>query len=302
MSIATRQNEQQMLRLQRARRALYGQVKKYQGVVVAFTLLFPVLSAVAAVKLPMFRPYLTVLALAFSIADVAFFDRWAKRKMKEGARLQEEFDCHVFTLPWNNFVAGSKIDVEDVARLVRIPLPDEVVESLVNWYPCATAEIPLAAGRIACQRSNVRYDASMRRVFGTVLQMTMGLLVLGVLFSALFLNIGWPAFVLTELAPGTPLFIWLLREYNRQADAVVLVNRLKDETEKLWAEVQAGSAEASLDSRSRQLQDAIFAHRGSSPLVFDWLYGFLRKSLEADMTEGVDVWVQRYQNARSTCA
>jgi hypothetical protein len=40
--------------------------------------------------------------------------------------------------------------------------------------------------------------------------------------------------------------------------------------------------------RSRELQDAIFNHRASSPLIFDWVYNFLRRRMEEQMNAGAD--------------
>ena len=49
--------------------------------------------------------------------------------------------------------------------------------------------------------------------------------------------------------------------------------------------------------RSRELQDAIFNHRSSSPLIFDWVYNFLRSRMEEQMNAGADQLVNELRMA-----
>ena len=49
--------------------------------------------------------------------------------------------------------------------------------------------------------------------------------------------------------------------------------------------------------RSRELQDAIFNHRASSPLIFDWVYNLLRRRMEEQMNAGADQLVSELRTA-----
>jgi hypothetical protein len=293
--IANRQNEPRMIRLQRARRVLLGQVKSRQGVMVFLTLLLPIASALSAAFFPNIRPAVAVFAMTLSIVDVCFFDRWVKQRLKDGAKLQEEFDCYVYQLPWNKFFAGSKLDPEDVAKHSRVASADKLEQTFRNWYSPSVDRLPLFAGRVACQRSNVRFDVSQRRSYCSLLKGAAILVILAVVLSELYFAAAFGDWVMTSLVPATPMIIWILREYNRQTDSITTVERLKTEADKLWADMLSASDGGPFEAKCRELQDAIFSHRASSPLVFDWLYSALRGSLEADMTDGMQAWVEDYE-------
>ncbi|MFM0172129.1 S-4TM family putative pore-forming effector [Paraburkholderia sediminicola] len=296
-SIATRQNDPHLLKLQRARRVLYGRVKRFQGWLVALTILMPVLSAIVAEYWPARKAWIALAALVIGCLDAAFLDRWIKKRMKEGARLQEEFDCHALDLKWNKFLAGAKLDHEDVARLAKKRVDDEVAASFVDWYAPSVAEIPLHAGRVACQRSNLWFDLRLRSSYITFICFSLGILVVAALSLAILQNQQFASVILTGAVPLTPFVLWTLRERNRQSDAVALVERLKAQAEKLWEELLGGGSEETLAELSRELQDAIFSHRASSPLIFDWFYTASRMKLESEMVQGADYWVKKFKAA-----
>ncbi|MFM0557746.1 S-4TM family putative pore-forming effector [Paraburkholderia sediminicola] len=297
-SIATRQNEPHVLELQWARRVLYGSVKRFQGLLVALTILMPVLSAIIAEYWPARKAWVALAALVIGCLDAAFLDRWIKKRMKEGARLQEEFDCYAFNLPWNRFLAGAKVDHEDVARLTKTRVSDEVEASFLDWYAPSVAEIPLHAGRVACQRSNLWFDLRLRSSYITFICFSLGILVVAALALAIWQDRQFASVILTGAVPLTPFVLWALRERNRQSDAVALVERLKAQAEKLWDEIIGGASEESLAELSRELQDAIFSHRASSPLIFDWFYTASRTQLESDMVQGAEYWVKNFKAAK----
>ncbi|TXC79122.1 S-4TM family putative pore-forming effector [Paraburkholderia azotifigens] len=299
MGIATRQNAADMLRLQKARRVLYGQVKTLQGWIIGVTLLLPVASATAAALRPECRPYVAIAALLLVVLDASFFDRWVKRSLNEGAKLQEEFDCSVYELGRNKFVTGGKVDAEDVAKYARRPLKARIERTFRDWYSPSVDEIPLSAGRVVCQRSNLRFDISQRRQYSSLLTGAIVAIVVSTILLALYLQLALPDAVLTFGAPLTPIVNWLLRERNRHVDTTTTVERLKGESEKLWDEILRSADDVSFESKTRELQDAIFNFRATSPLVFDWVYGLLRTGLESDMLEGAHAWVDEYKKARA---
>jgi hypothetical protein len=248
---------------------------------------------------PKFRPAVAVVALALSVIDVCMFDRWVKQRLKDGARMQEEFDCYVFRLPWNKVFSGSKVDPEDIGKYARVELAEKTEETFHDWYAPSADRLPLFAGRVACQRSNVRFDVSQRKTYCSLLKGAAVFVIIAVVLSELYFGVAFSDWVMTSLVPATPMVIWLLREYNRQADSIATVERLKGEADKLWADMVRASDGSPFEAKSRELQDAIFNHRASSPLVFDWLYSRLRGGLEADMKDGMQAWVDEYEAAKA---
>lgn len=297
MSIANKQNETAMVRLQKARRVLYSQAKLAQGLVVLVTLLLPVAAALCAKLLPSAKPLVAIASLGVSLFDACFFDRWMKQRLKEGAKLQEEFDCAVYEMSWNKFLVGPKVDREDVSKRNRKKLSAKIEATFLNWYSPEVDRLPLPAARIACQRSNVVYDSSQRKTYCTVLKVAIGTIVVGVFGAGLYHGEAMTDFVLTSLVPATPIIIWLLREHNRHIDTALAVERIKGEADKLWTDVLTARDQAPFEVKTRELQDAIFGFRASSPLVFDWLNRLLRKGLEQDMVDAVATMADEYDSA-----
>ena len=91
--------------------------------------------------------------------------------------------------------------------------------------------------------------------------------------------------------------IWALRECNRQAATIELLDRLNDEVKKFLVRARSGATEQEISMRSRELQDAIFNHRASSPLIFDWVYNLLRRRMEEQMNAGADQLVSELRTA-----
>ena len=96
------------------------------------------------------------------------------------------------------------------------------------------------------------------------------------------------------MAPATPVLMWAAREDRRKLDTVEMLERLKLESEKFWKQSLDGAALEEVAVCSRELQDAIFNHRVSSPLVFDFLYKRRRSDLEAEMNAGAEHLVSEF--------
>jgi hypothetical protein len=143
------------------------------------------------------------------------------------------------------------------------------------------------------------YDSQLRRSYCTVIWWLVGGLTVIAVCVALAASLSVASFVLAAV-PAAPALTWALRETRRQAETIEQQARLKVESEKALQGALAGAPVEEADRRSRELQDAIYAHRVSSPLILDLVYLRKRDDLECAMEHGADVWVERY--TRSTGA
>jgi SMODS-associating 4TM effector domain len=300
--ISSKQNENGLITFLRARRRIYRQAKRYQGAVVLATLSLPVISLVVATYLPQAKPYIAALALFFGVVDLFVFDRLQKGWMKTAAKLQESFDCEVLSMDHNDFLVGPQVDPEEIFSLASAKLADEDEQKLRDWYPVAVARVPLHVGRILCQRENLLYDSNVRRFYGRLLQVGVLVVIAGLFIYAIACGRSMAESLLTVFVPAVPAVNWALREFLRQRDTVETLERLKSESEKLWKRAIQGMGEVEAAERSRELQDAIYAHRVSSPLVFDFLYLFRRNDLEAQMNAGAGHFVAEYLKKNPTPA
>ena len=301
-AIPSKQNEDKNLSLLRARRRLYKAAKRYQGAVVLVTLLLPIVSLSAAAFAPGAKAYVAAAALLFGVCEVIFLDRWHKGLMKTAAKLQEDFDCDVLEMRRNEFLEGASVDPEEVYDLSAKKSSPEGEQQLRDWYPVAVGSVPMHVGRILCQRENLLYDGNVRKTYSRLLRIGLLLLVAGFSVYSIAASLKVDAFLLTVLAPATPILNWTLREFFRQRDTVETLDRLKSESQKLWKKAIEGMPMNEAAERSRELQDAIYNHRVASPLVFDFLYRFRRDGLEAQMNAGADHLVAEFQKKNAATA
>ncbi|QEO24845.1 S-4TM family putative pore-forming effector [Xanthomonas translucens] len=291
--VCTRQNMDDMIRLLRARARIYDRVKVAQRLYFAFTLFLPA-AAVIVVRFSEFeflRSWISLIALVVGLSDTIVFDRWRKEQVQIAAKLQEQFDTAVLKLPWNSFVAGEGVDAEVINRFGSKIFASERELELRNWYPKSVEPLPLSSARFVCQRTNLWYDSNLRSLYRTCL-IALGWIYFSIL-AVFALGSTLSEFILTVMVPFGPFAIWVIREVQRQADTIKLVVRLKNEVHGSLNKFQASDDQVKLLSRARELQDAIYLHRASSPLVSNLVYRFKRSSLESEMDAGAQWFIDR---------
>jgi hypothetical protein len=295
--IYKKQVETRMLNLLRARTLIYRRAKNVQAMGLIISLLFPLAGLIVSALLLPSKSFIAFAALMFSFLEVLLLDRWHRAQLKNAAKLQEDFDCTVLQMDWNTFLVGNRIDPEDVFADACKKLSEKDEQRLINWYPLAVKELPLYLARLVCQRTNLWYDSALRKRYRRVILTGCVVLIAGAGFISLAIDHTITTFVLSTLAPMTPVMIWALRECNRQAATIEVLDRLNDEVKKLLDRARSGATEREISMRSRELQDAIFNHRSSSPLIFDWVYNFLRSRIEEQMNAGADQLVNELRAA-----
>ncbi|MCF8003889.1 MAG: hypothetical protein K9L32_06710 [Chromatiaceae bacterium] len=291
--IPSEQARPELVALIRARDRTYRAAKFTQGTFVLLSILLPIAGVLLGANYPSLKPFLTLSGLILLLVDTAYLDRLQKARIKRGAKLQEEFDTTVLQLPWNRFVAGAKVDPEDVRAASGRPLSQERESQIVCWYEPCVGEVPIQLARLICQRTNISYDARLRRTYGTWL--LYGTVALGIILSfvGIAFNLTLSGLLLAVVVPLMPILNWALREHHKQTDTANYLVTLKGEFEKLWEKALKGTRSRDLDRRSRELQDAIYQHRASSPLVFDWVYYRLRNRNEDEAQHAAKMLVQQ---------
>jgi SMODS-associating 4TM effector domain len=279
-----------MMKLLRARQGVYKRVKYYQGVYLLLTLTLPIASYFLAERADGTRASVALTAIVVGLLEAAFFDRWQKNQLRIAAKLQEEFDCDVLGLPWNSFLVGSKVSPEDTNAYARVKLSKVREEALRSWYPERSDALPPFLAALVCQRANLWYDGKLRKAFLVGILLVGTAVVVGALLVSTATGVSLASVVLAAV-PAVPFLTWAALEHARQRSTIETLDRLKNEIERLWGQLRCDGKLEQANLKSRELQDAIFNHRASSPLIFDWIYFLLRKRLEEDMGVGVDSWV-----------
>lgn len=287
------QNEPDQLNKILARRQIQRETNIALLVQILFVILVPSASAVFSFQYIEFKPLAALIGIAVAVIDICVIDRIIKKRTAESARLQEEFDCALFRLPWNSVISGAKIDIRRVTKKAKAAQLRGSTGSARNWYPASLEQLPFSLGRLAAQRLNMSYDYRLRSQYKTVLAFIAAIPVAIVCFSVFQEQSTLQTVVLGALVPITPVFNWCVREGFRQHDALVRLRYTKAIAEDYWESLTSDRAEKADDDqdRSRRLQDASFIRRSTSPIVFGLLYWIQRSSLERRMLSEADVMV-----------
>lgn len=274
--IADKQNSPLNLTRLEAQRHLYSRAK-------TILLWQMLLGGPVAVALAFFGPHfpaIKVLAalwgILVAIADVVWLMRLQKRWRTLAAQIQEQFDCDVLQLPWNDVKAGKEPIPEVVEEAAEQYRAQNGVTSLLNWYSPQVSQVPIHVARIICQRQNCWWDSNQRRKYAAVVVVLVLGVFLGVLAVSIPQGITLERFLVAVLFPLLPALLIGYRQFNEQLEAATRLDDLREHAERLWAEVLTGLSAETATTQARRLQDEILEHRKRSPLVFDYVFELLR--------------------------
>lgn len=294
-TIPQRQNEEPHLNLMRARQWTYVIAQRYLVSQILLTILVPVIGAIWSILQPQVRPYFAAAALIVLLIDTLILDRECKSLTKKAAKIGEKFDCAVLGLPWNRFVVGEEPEAEDIREASREWSNRRDDSNLRDWYPVEVGKMPLGLARIVCQRTNLRYDAKLRRSFGKVIVGTAVVIALGLFATGLAQDLNFTSWILT-FVPAMPLLSWAGREFYRQKDAADQLEELWKKATSFWNRALAeGCDEIACLQESREFQNAIYLRRATSPLVIPYLYNFKRLTLEDEMNDAAQNFLAQYE-------
>ena len=284
------QNAPPQMSLMRARQQTYNRAKTLLWLQFGLTVIVPVITGVVALAAPGIRPYSAALALLISVLDVTVLDRMQRNYLKLVAKIAEQFDCAVLHLPWNRFVAGKPPEPETLAEAEGAWKGGD--QAIRDWYSVAVGKAPLHLARLICQRTNLWYDAKLRRHYGIWVIAGAVTLVVVLMAAAVVTGLTVEVFIASVLAPAGPILLWSLREAFRQRDTAEAQETARSDAEALWERVKAGGcAEDECAGLSREFQNAIYARRAASPLMLPLVYKLRRPGMEAQMNKGAEAYL-----------
>ncbi len=133
--------------------------------------------------------------------------------------------------------------------------------------------IPLLFARIICQQTNARWDSDLRRRYRFIV------IILVVTLFLIAFGIGWVGeitlekFMFSIIVPFSPAFLWGIREYIRQGETAEKLKRIKEHLDDLWDKaIKNEISSEKVERKSRAIQNALYDHRHSCPMIFDWIY------------------------------
>jgi SMODS-associating 4TM effector domain len=287
------QNEEANLRLQRARNQTYARAKVLFYLQLVLTVVVPVGSALWALFVPEWKPFAAFAALTIALLDVTFLDRAQRQLLRVAAKIGEERDCEILELQWNEFTVGKRVEPETIHCAATAYAKRNDDDKLRDWYSPVVGKVPIHLARIICQRTNLWYDAKLRKYYGGTILALAALLVFVLFLSALITDRTMTSFVMSVMAPAAPVLIWSVREHYRQRDTANLLDNIRGQAEVLWDRAKNGRCKpGDCAVQSREFQNAIYTHRATNPLVLPPIYALLRSSMEQQMHHAAEHWVR----------
>ena len=280
--ISATQNQSLNLKRLIAQRYLYSRAKRISCIQAVLVFVIP-LAATIATGLHGEGGHWGALTCLVAIPIEGIFLEWLKRQDRErAATIQEDFDCTVLALPWNEVLAGCRPTEEEIhtASVRAGPGKDDCLR---NWYPAVVSSLPLHQARIICQRFNCTWDRKLRNqcrigIWALFAVICIAALVVGVL-GGLYTHE-----LMVYVAPVAPTLLWAVREARQQRAAADGSQWLQCRlTALLGRTVRGEVTEAEATCQSRELQNKILLFRSTCPPVFDWIYWLSRDDSEQAM-------------------
>lgn len=207
--------------------------------------------------------------LAFILSSM--LTNYRNKLQNLAARIQHLFDVKLFRLKWDTALCGIEPRVEEVKRGKQ-----KKQNKLDYWYKDIPDDLPLDAVTLVCLRMNVEYDKSMKQNLSLLLYIVVSLFAIIIVIANNERTI-WDM-VLYSIVPLLPVSKFLYDVKRRiDSDKERLV-RLDVSIDSLMKKaIQEGVIEK---EELQNINNQIFEHRRTSPLVPDWLYDMLRDKEE----------------------
>lgn len=289
-SIANTQYQPIQISRLAAKRQLYSESKGIFILQISLALLGVILGFLSVNVWPIIKIFSAYYGVVVTAVDFFYLTPRLNDKRTLASKVQELFDCDVLGLDWPSMIAGHPPEKEIIVEKRRAY--DTVAHRhgpLTDWYPVSAGALPLYLARLVCQRSNLWWDANLRRRYAeaiTVILVVSFVLLAGGLF---FTKVSASTILLSIIVPFAPAFYLGVRQIRENREAVARLERLREFAEKLWnSALNKQKDEHDVSLESRRLQDAIYLHRSRTPLIFDWIQNRFRNAMDSTMNIASD--------------
>ena len=220
--------------------------------------------------------------MTFFLLDTLVWGPMINRRRTCAAKIQQLFDGEVLQLGWDDILYGKKPDHDKVeSYAIKFDASGTTAE-FQRWYPVATANAPLELARLLCQRTNLTWDMSLRERYNAWIWITGGLFVGTMLVFAVGFDLSATNFFALVVAPCLPFVAVAAKTIQDNKDAIDRLREMKEAIEDAWEKMlQARVLPTNFPEFSEQIQRGIFLNRQNNPLIFDWVYNWLRDGNES---------------------
>lgn len=297
--IPQKQNAHNQLEKLAAQRQLYSDAKTLQFASIIISIPLVITSSIIVAFYPSMAVYAGLWGIIASLSEGIVFSNIQKSLQEKAAKIQQLFDCEVLKFSWSSLNCGVRVDPETIIDAAnKFKRKDPHYVNLINWYPPVVGQLPLYQARIICQRSNVWWDAQLRRRYALAIITILFILTLTVFLIGLIGGLTLEKFLLAVIAPLAPAYVFGLRQYTEHKETAKRLDQLREDAEALLQELKNGKLNPQdLERESYTLQTQIYDHRRRSPLILDWVYSRLRRKNEEQMGKGAEALIEELKQS-----
>lgn len=293
-NIPQEQNAQDKLEMLAAQRQLYSDAKNLYTISVVIAVPVVIGWSILVAVIPESAVYAALWGIIVTLLEIVVLSPLRNSKQEKAAKIQQIFDCQVLQFNWNSLNCGIKVEPELIVEASnRYKRKNKDFSALENWYPVSVGQLPLHLARIICQRSNVWWDAKLRRRYSKLILAILIILTIIILLISLVGGFTVEKLVLAVLAPLLPTFVLGLRQYKEHNQAASRLDRLRENAQIIVNKVAGKNmSQQEIETESYSLQTEIYDNRRRSPLIFDWIYSRLKRKDEVQMNKGAEALVK----------
>ena len=273
-----------------AQRRLYSNAKVIQYVLIAVTVIFPIiisfLTNFSNLRMNDTNWVYVIYALALVIGEKVL-EIFIDRNKKTAASIQEKFDLDVYDIPENELLNSVFIDDDIVRRYSKKDRGNTgKLEKVTNWYSIKIDRLQTNIAILFCQRMNICYDHNIKKKYSTLLITLSITTFIILLIFALTKDFTLKKFIIEVLLPSLPIFNFTYKETRTNLESIDNLQKLREIIEERLNEF---SVDGTVDVEElRNIQDRIFHNRMLSPLIPDFIYKWLWTDLEDQMNYSVE--------------
>ena len=231
---------------------------------------------------------IALFALSLSAYEIIFLRNSINEAKEKAAKIQEDFDCSVYQLEWNNLLCGDKVCDSEIKKYSdKYSKKGKDRSRFIEWYTPDVSQVDEIKAILLCQKENLGWDIEQRKKFINFVS-TISIMVFVIsLIAGFYFDISLKTLILSVIIPSWPAFSYAIANYfeNKQTikdkaalkSSVDKVERIKNPTVKYV----------------RNIQNQIYLNRKTNAPIFDWFYDYLRNSNQVSISYATQQLVKR---------
>ena len=247
-----------------AQRRLYSNAKIMQYILIAITVIIPVLIAFVTnfsnLRIDDTSWIYTIYAIVVIFGE-KILEIFIDRNKKTAASIQEKFDTNIFDIPENELLNSVFIDHDIVRKYSKKDkLNANKISRVTNWY-------------------STRIDCLQTTSLSVLTFITL-------LIISLTNDFSLKKFIIEVILPSIPILNFTYKEINQNIESVDNLQKLREIIENKLSSLSRNDVIEIEELRN--IQDRIFNNRILSPLIPDFIYKILWTELEDEMNYSVE--------------